>query len=796
MQANTRGVSSPAAELHPRSPRFHQRRVANSTVKDDYKGFLPDNRSSSPSREALDDLDKQKLWHDYISCRKPVVIDGLVRDKNWQGERWKDLSYLRDTAGSTLVKIEPVDEFKDQFGTGSKRKTVTLSKFLDMLDDPAQAGKWYMTTQYEEDDGDEDDDIVSEDESEPMDVDVTLPPPTNSMSHLFPLPGPEIMGNLVLQQCNLWMGNGVSGKSSGLHHDFHDNLYMLLSGRKRFLIWPPLAHRWLEPVGKIRTVHNNGLIEYEAPGQEPLQADGLTRKESLGWLFRARLRALLEADEKAARLTGEESVIKTMRKGKGKQTAEQEKALLMLKEAEFELLSAQVEIEDGDSDAISSITSPYSTVNSDSDLFAWDSGDGGDDDDGEEEDDEEEDEEESDKGDEDDEDDFDIEEKTTDKSTKGSLIMEIPSTNRSKNVSKSFRKRSQEESESETPSDEMIVEEDGAQKGKAKRQRRNSDKLVIPRAGLPGGLRGSLQDLEGDLDRESDEYADEDEEIGDLYYAPVEGEVDENEEEEMLMTLEMRNTMIARMRAATEGRIATEEKPFTDSAEDEEEGDTEHVFARRIGERGSEADSDNDSWPAVDDEAFQDGEAALEELARLQEEKEGSSNIMGVVGLEENDDPKSFSRISPKAMQWYFDRPFDPATKQPPQLPVRSNQKVNYLPREGCPTPIEIHLEAGQMLYLPASWYHEVTSYSDSKEASGGVHMALNYWFHPPTAIRRHTQAPVLSRGGSTTEQNTRDWSSPYLDVEVWDEIRRSVNRKVDAIRQKATKQAAAIADT
>jgi len=33
-------------------------------------------------------------------------------------------------------------------------------------------------------------------------------------------------------------------------------------------------------------------------------------------------------------------------------------------------------------------------------------------------------------------------------------------------------------------------------------------------------------------------------------------------------------------------------------------------------------------------------------------------------------------------------------------------------------------LEAGQMLYMPAGWFHEVSS--------SGSHCAINYWFHPP----------------------------------------------------------------
>jgi hypothetical protein len=43
------------------------------------------------------------------------------------------------------------------------------------------------------------------------------------------------------------------------------------------------------------------------------------------------------------------------------------------------------------------------------------------------------------------------------------------------------------------------------------------------------------------------------------------------------------------------------------------------------------------------------------------------------------------------------------------------------------------------MLYLPASWLHEVTSYSSSdSDTDSVVHMAMNWWFHPPTEQSYH----------------------------------------------------------
>lgn len=49
---------------------------------------------------------------------------------------------------------------------------------------------------------------------------------------------------------------------------------------------------------------------------------------------------------------------------------------------------------------------------------------------------------------------------------------------------------------------------------------------------------------------------------------------------------------------------------------------------------------------------------------------------------------------------------------------------------------VDVVLKAGQMLYIPAGWFHEVRSRgtveSGVDESEYGGHLALNYWFHPP----------------------------------------------------------------
>ncbi|KAH3679584.1 hypothetical protein WICMUC_000917 [Wickerhamomyces mucosus] len=48
-----------------------------------------------------------------------------------------------------------------------------------------------------------------------------------------------------------------------------------------------------------------------------------------------------------------------------------------------------------------------------------------------------------------------------------------------------------------------------------------------------------------------------------------------------------------------------------------------------------------------------------------------------------------------------------------------------------------VNLKPGQMFYLPSGWFHEVTSFgsdgSEVKDANEPIHMALNYWFAPPS---------------------------------------------------------------
>jgi hypothetical protein len=55
---------------------------------------------------------------------------------------------------------------------------------------------------------------------------------------------PGLLPTLVTASVNTWIGTTAPGESvsSGLHHDYHDNLYVLLRGRKRFRL---CVHGWI-----------------------------------------------------------------------------------------------------------------------------------------------------------------------------------------------------------------------------------------------------------------------------------------------------------------------------------------------------------------------------------------------------------------------------------------------------------------------------------------------------------------------------------------------------------------------
>ncbi|KAG7831450.1 hypothetical protein KL920_000970 [Ogataea angusta] len=143
---------------------------------------------------------------------------------------------------------------------------------------------------------------------------------------------PGLLAGLVPQQINLWMGRAdpdsrllfdeskpllglgrslpsPGASSSGLHHDHADNLYILVSGRKRFTLFPPTDAPSLYTVGDIETIYPSGVIDYtrneNAPFWKHVREDGALveqvalwrlERESLDEEERTRLEAVAEGE--------------------------------------------------------------------------------------------------------------------------------------------------------------------------------------------------------------------------------------------------------------------------------------------------------------------------------------------------------------------------------------------------------------------------------------------------------------------------------------------------------------------
>ncbi|OJT14557.1 JmjC domain-containing protein 4 [Trametes pubescens] len=263
------------------------------------------------------ELSAEEFFAKYVSSRRPVILTGLLDDAAFKGRKWTDLDYLAKKAGDVEVMVEPIHPTANQYGTDVERVPTTFRDFLNAL--RKEIGPHpYLTTQYSED--------------EP-DAETIFPPPTNALKDEFPIV-PRIMGNLFFQQVNLWLGRSKDGSSSGLHHDFHDNIYCLLKGRKRFVLFPPSEVKHLYPYGTLVARHPNGLISYE---DIPIRADGLSKRAACT----ARVRALeQQIDSLKAKSKG---------KGKAKSYSKEMKALMDAHDKALdELAEAALDEHEGD----------------------------------------------------------------------------------------------------------------------------------------------------------------------------------------------------------------------------------------------------------------------------------------------------------------------------------------------------------------------------------------------------------------------------------------------------------------
>jgi hypothetical protein len=263
------------------------------SVPNQYKGYSlqtsTPSESSDPcciaiaTSQTADTRTPEAIWSNFISRRKPCVITTLpplhlqhdnhngapsTQNSNTASDKdtfttsktstkpiYFDVKQLVHVAGQEIVQIERRLDKHETFGQNrspGRQLEMSVKDFCHKLDQ-MDGDLLYLSTQETNDD----DNIFLSPCKQLLDN--NLIPSTLAWA-----------GNLKLQSCNLWIGKSENkGTSSGLHHDFHDNFYLLIHGTKSFRLFSPDSARHMQTYGTMDRIHPNGLISYVGSETRP-----------------------------------------------------------------------------------------------------------------------------------------------------------------------------------------------------------------------------------------------------------------------------------------------------------------------------------------------------------------------------------------------------------------------------------------------------------------------------------------------------------------------------------------------
>jgi hypothetical protein len=290
-----------------------------------YAGFQVPVDGYAIERVCLQELTPEAFFTRFVATRTPVVLTGFLQDESFTAPaRWTN-AYLRETAGDARLRVEERGNSTENFGRGIE-VDMAFRDLLELIENGDDLH--YLTTQ----------DVELSEDGRPE----IMAPFVARLQDDFPL-RPDLMGHLVPQNINIWMGNNKHGSSSGLHHDYHDNLYILLRGKKRFRLYSPADTENMYVRGKLLKVHANGRINYEGEETTAYGADLMSEAAAL---------ASLEKDEAEKELALAETAVENGEPGAEQRLAQAEerldKAMLKLLRADRDDPLDEDEPDDGE----------------------------------------------------------------------------------------------------------------------------------------------------------------------------------------------------------------------------------------------------------------------------------------------------------------------------------------------------------------------------------------------------------------------------------------------------------------
>ena len=165
---------------------------------------------------------------------------------------------------------------------------------------------------------------------------------------------------------------------------------------------------------------------------------------------------------------------------------------------------------------------------------------------------------------------------------------------------------------------------------------------------------------------------------------------------------------------------------------------------------GMELDDEDGDGEFSGGEDFDDDQEDTGSIVSSRGRGKGKAKAMDE-DYDEDGEPSSFSRIPTSLLHKHLSLPTTAVS-------TNSDSSTEFdLSKASMPFVVDIN--PGEMLYLPASWWHEVTS-SSPENGKSNIHMAFNYWFYPPDGLKKLDE--------------------PYQDDIVWGYLRGRVSGKAN----------------
>ena len=236
--------------------------------------------------------DARRFFDDFVRARRPCVLRGygrtaalgVVSDACRAADSARTWCEALDAcAGPGVVRVERREA--NGFGRGKECRLRVRGFVAEALKSHVQnrACEYYLTTQPLAEDAEGRPELCGE------------PVASLVRAEKLPLTCP-LLPSLILANANVWMGCApfAAPTSSGLHHDFHDNVLIQVCGTKRVRMWDPSATRALRPRGGRASIHANGRIVY---GGAPVEADGRDALSTASLDLRRQLDAASDSDD-------------------------------------------------------------------------------------------------------------------------------------------------------------------------------------------------------------------------------------------------------------------------------------------------------------------------------------------------------------------------------------------------------------------------------------------------------------------------------------------------------------------